>query len=67
MARRGLRNLLVVAEANALDVDRCIERGQQFTHVAADSLHSQHCGRSGVVVLFWPSSVVGAAWPPVML
>ena len=29
---RGLRNLLVIAKADALDIDRSIERRQQFAH-----------------------------------
>ena len=33
MARVGLRDLLVVAEADALDVDGSFERCQQFAHV----------------------------------
>ena len=63
---RGAHDLLVVAQRDAFDKDRRFERWPAVRRRAADSLRSRRCGRAGDVVLFLPSGVVGAIWPPVM-
>ena len=54
---RRLRNLLVVAQAHALNVDRRLAAWPATRSHAADSLRSQRCGRSA-----WWCSFAPAAW-----
>ena len=64
---RRLRDLLVVSQAHALDVDRRLQRGQQLAHVQRIAF-----GRGAAAVRAWWCSSGPAAWwarpcPPVML